>query len=160
MVENIRPTSNVNSNWDVNTYANIDENVVEPNAGNGDTINWDKNDDGEKQEYNMGNTTYTAITKLVLWIYTRTLDDGGTVARMKIGATDSGDLSLPNDDSWHSKTWNGTWTQAEVNSLTVELEAPARIGGSKYGEFDVVYVEVTGTTAVRKNIIICKEENG
>ena len=146
--EYLDPNSNITSVWKTYNYTNIDNGVRQPSTNTSDYIQWNKSDDDEIQAYGMSNlSSLTSITSIKVWVYgKRTSHDPDLQCRINVGGSyeDYQNFGLTSTSSWHSLTFNGTWTDTDVNALGVYFLSGS-IGGFSDNKIYLVYAEITGT---------------
>ena len=154
--EFLDPNSNVNTLWDVYNYlGRIDDGVRQPSLPpNGGTqrVSAAEGDDFEEQAYGMTNPvgSYDEITSIVVWVYGNYVDTASPGCRIKVGGvyeTEQPSGIALGGYAWHSITFNGSWTQTEVNSLEISFNT---FSMGKTGQIVIpgAYVQITGTEAV------------
>jgi len=155
--EYLDPNSNITSVWKTYNYTNIDNGVRQPSTNTSDYIQWNKSDDDEIQAYGMSNlSSLTSITSIKVWVYgKRTSDDPDLQCRINVGGSyeDYQNFGLTSTSSWHSLTFNGTWTDTDVNALGVYFLSGS-IGNFSDNKIYLVYAEITGTNITGTNIKI------
>ena len=154
-VDQIRSNGNNNTLWYDYDYTKIDDNVVQPNAGDGlaaSALNSEEdpvwNDNGVRQQWDMSSLTVASFSSITLWVRakgslgTETLDLDVNIGGSWQGASQKS-LTPSNVYGWYSVTYNGTWTQEQLNGLIVGLTPNniSAIGATV--DVDVVYCDVT-----------------
>jgi len=146
----VRPNANNNELWSGHDYINIDEVVVQPNAGGGDVISADKYDDMERQQYDMQTLSgVESVTQIVLWVYASGIPlESYKYLRLNIAPggvwQTEQSKALTTSMAWYSATFNGTWTQADLDSLLIGLTTDT-MGTNDNTAVDVAYCEIYGT---------------
>ncbi len=149
-----RPVGNVNALWTINTFANIDEVVEDPAAGDGATCKAEAPDDNEEQIWSMDDVDepYTwSIDQVVLKFYCwRDEEPGLPDVRIKVNTTWSAtqvlnlpDITVP---AWVTLTYNGTWNKADFEADFQVGVKTAAIDGNEEVHIDTLYAIVHGYT--------------
>ena len=151
--EFLDPTSNVNAVWSANAYTLIDDGTRQPSVPATDKIVADDNDDSEEQSYGMSDpaASYSEITSIVVWAYGEVSHpslDNDLNCRIKVGGVyetaQSFGFTAAANLIWQSLTFNGSWTEAEVDNLEVSFITPT-IDKDESIEIHSMYVDMTGT---------------
>lgn len=156
--EIIRPDSTIYAVWNISNHENVDEVVEDPDEGDGNFVEADKDDDDNTLVHGLGNLTesYGGITSLKLVVLTGdAIDDEAQVFLYVNGAELTKiNLGLASDpNTYYDVTDNGSWTVDQINSAQVRYHCDNGISGSKVIQIDAVYVVVTGTEPASQVII-------
>ena len=142
LLETLRPISNGNTLWIENTYLNIDDAVVEPSDGDGNSIRANKDDNNDEQLYNLEKPT-RAKTSVRVWIRSYHEASNGMTVRLYVGETmQSANILQGTSYAWASIEFAGTWSKAEFNTLFQVGFIPAA------DEDQTQYVDVLYTDAI------------
>jgi len=149
--EYLDPNGNSTSVWVSNAYTSIDDAVREPNdPGTATSIYANKSDDSEEQTYTMSNTveTYGAVTQIVIWVNGMIV--AGTpeiTCRISVGGSweTAQNMGLTTSQAWHSYTFNGSWSAANVDALLVSFITPNMPGSLDLVTIYCAYADISGT---------------
>ncbi|OHA46259.1 MAG: hypothetical protein A2828_00790 [Candidatus Terrybacteria bacterium RIFCSPHIGHO2_01_FULL_43_35] len=135
----------------------VDDNVTQPTAG--DTANYVRTGTsgagGEIEEYTMTTTGVGAVTSIKFWIYSQAITLASTADTLTLnliinGVDQAAATITPNQGSytWQSATFNGSWSQADLNGLNFKITRNMLGTGPSSGRDDdiavaTVYAEVT-----------------
>jgi len=100
--------------------------------------------------------TYSEITNLTLWVYVTDVDQSTMSAWMTVNGVNSTSITFTSSETnqWKSFSWNGSWTQVQVDGMTVTGKAPTSIGNPKEDHIDAIYVDVTGTLGAAPGVFL------
>jgi len=146
--EVLRPNSTINAVWLANTYANIDEVVLDPAAGDGNFVQAGKNDSDEEESWGFDNTSLTEnVNQITLHLYARSNSNAPTMQmRLEVGAGNYTDYQSEafavGTYTWYTYTFNAdtSWTTAQINDLRVNILAPSDLASTKTCNIDTMYV--------------------
>jgi len=156
MLQILRPVSNVNGNWQRNDYTYIDDEVLEPNAGDSvpntatGNIFANKSDGNEIQTYNMGSSSITGfIDKIYLKHYGNLSLYSSLTCRIKIDGVwtsyKSSNLSGYFIDGittykWATVEFVGPWNISPSTAFQLEYLTPTSCDLCGL-EIDVAYLQ-------------------
>ena len=124
----------------------INDGVRQPTSVDSSYI--ESSTDAYASEFNFTTLTVASVSSVVVWVYHM---DGGadsTVIGVQIymGGSWQTQQNLPHNlDGWDSLTFNGTWTQADLNALQVRVISVMPEGG--YSDIFEIYGVVTYSEA-------------
>jgi len=144
----IDPNSDVIAQWQASgiNHDHVDDGIREPNVPNSDDIDATDGDENAVDHYHM--TTLEGIdeaTKIVVWVYGRGTSGEQAICNARIddelylGAWTCTNTTF----AWRSHTYNGSWTQSDIDGLQIRFTAD-----SNYGKYDgtwirACYMEIT-----------------
>lgn len=123
-----------------------------PSTGSGQTIDALDGDESDIDEFTMDNsiTDVAVVTQIVIWTYgfnTPANMDGKI--RIYIGGWQTEyTLNFSSSWGWVSVTWNGSWSQAQLNGLQLRYTANSLIGKFDAHIIAAAYAQVTYTVPV------------
>jgi hypothetical protein len=143
-----RPIANVTSVWNANTYANIDDAVLDPAAGDGVTITANASDDNETQSYKIALPVIPVMVDLLtLEIYSK---GGGAyptfVANLIVNGVTvrTSNIFAGSDYGWTAAAVFVTLNMGQLgNQFQLDFVSPA-MASEDYIYIDVAYVTVRG----------------
>ena len=146
-----RPTADANTLWADYGYADIDEAVTQPTAGDGLDNYADQDDDDERQAYTCSKPvgSYATVTQVVVWVYTKKVGSPGAfTVGFQTNSTwyMSSPITLTTSYAWYSATLTagGPWTKAQIDA---QFELGVMCGtmptGSNEIYVDTLYVVAT-----------------
>jgi hypothetical protein len=155
MTEIIRPGNASGIIWDTPTVTLIDDDVIQPTAGDGSYANTDFKDDNDAQVWNQFthangsglSELYSSITSIKVWAYAR--DAGGQDEDLINSIWVSGGWSsettwlTTGSFAWYSTEYTGTWSPTDIDDIQVEL----KVASNPDIQLDVLYVELDGAAA-------------
>ncbi len=131
----------------------VDDNVTQPTGGN--VTNYvgtgTAGAGGEIEEYNMTTTTGVGeVTSIKFWMYSQTITLGSTADTLSLTINIGGADQTPVDitpssgvSTWQSATFNGSWTQADLNGLRLKFTRNMLGTGPGSGRDDDIAVATT-----------------
>ena len=133
-----------------NNYQQIDDGVRQP-SDPGTVTGVEDNGDGTIDIYNMTTiASVTSVSQVVIWVYGKV--DGADVDTTDIDINMGGwegaqtiPFSHGAAPAWQSVTFNGTWSQADLDGLQVKATANHNIAGAN-NNYEI-YAEVTYSSA-------------
>lgn len=136
----LQPNADVTNNWTKsagsNGYACIDDAVTQPTdpTTSGDGENISSSTDTQVQECHVGTFTLGSDTmnSATLWVYAETGRKRGIDWDLRHGSTVlATGTRIPAQSSaqWHSVTYNGSITQAQIDDLRLKLTCVSTAGG-------------------------------
>jgi len=149
----IRPSGNVNALWDTNTFANIDDNVLQPSIGDGLDDLQLGSDAGEEQIWFLSGLNIPGGTLTDLIVYTYGLADNANDIHASGRAYFNGTPTttwerfdfLTTGDAWDSGIWTGLSQSTENLVIAFGLDGSKTpsfsVGKSTSLNLDVVYAE-------------------
>jgi len=152
----LRPNQNVNTLWDIYTYANIDDNVVAPNTPGLDRVRAYDTDAYSEQIWGFTNPAgsgITSVSEVNFHLYAGQWDvqDFHVKARLRIGSggTWTGAQTVSLDSyAWKEVQFVGSWTVSDMDNLQLGLQA-----GDTESVYDAevsvraLYCEICGPTS-------------
>lgn len=143
-----RPIANVNTLWNSNSYASIDDVVLQPNAGDGVKCNANSTDDNEAQAWYMSRIKgdFSFIDGVMVWVNAYKVGTAGNpTVNINIGGVNqtAQSMALTTSAAWYSFGFTGTWNLGDWNyppSGSQVIITSGSISGDVY--VDVVYAEV------------------
>lgn len=147
----LRPNGNNNTNWNLNDYTLIDDIVTQPVAPTtgSDYAYPNKNDDSESQEWTLEDcpTHISSVTSVIVWVYGKSTEADPTMD-VNINVNSSWQtaqtITFTSSYAWYSKTFTGTWTEANMNGMLVRLTTKSIVNNLTW-EIDALYCYVTGS---------------
>jgi len=158
------PEGDVSPGWPTTTgashYTEVDEGSATP-----DTNTYFASDNADNTSYTnefimTSQTNIDSATVITVRIYANTTITGSGVDTVTLNARINGTLLggqnvTPSQGSyaWREATWNGTWSQADIDSLQVSMTRNVVGGGNPTGRGDQIRIatvttELTYTSAV------------
>ncbi len=121
------PTGVSSNNWENGTWSNVDNGIRQPDV-NGITL--DSMDDGLTgvAVFNMSNVVMGTdlTTAILVWIYAKGEGGGDDIEgdlNIAGGFEGQSAFSITASNSWKSLTFTGSWTDTQVDAMTVEVTA-------------------------------------
>lgn len=151
----LRPTLAVNTQFDTSNVLLIDDNVEAPTAGDGTTVEADFQDDDEEQIY--GDFEHESLASVAeafdhvtsVKVHVRVQDQGGSddwvdVRILIDGVWESAQrITATGTMAWYEKEFTDPdWDPVDIDDIQVGLA----VGSNPDMFFDVLYLEVDGTT--------------
>ena len=145
----LRPNATVTNEWYIGNHTGVDEDVTQPNIPTGYPDDWasDPSDDNEIIVMGFPNTIddVDEVTNITVWTYGETMEDDDPEVSVNMGGWQvDQQCNLPPFEvpNWTFNSFNGSWTQANLDALQVRFTADTP---SKYGSHDLwcIYVVVT-----------------
>lgn len=148
--EVVRPISNINSSWNTNSFANIDDPVLQPAAGSGDVCGCNETQFGNVQQWGLSSPESTGtISAAKIWCRAITdSNEDGTISSCRIrlnGTWYTGtQISFLNGGSYSWAYWQFTGSYGPISGSLPAVELTYN-GASPDSlvEVDVVYAELT-----------------
>ena len=147
----LRPTGTVSHTWSQGTgHANIDDVVTQPAAGDGSIIKATQpaGDDNDVEVVSFGTISVGSVSNITVWTYGGYAGGAGTPeVDVYMGAWQGyQEVSFTGAPFvWTSDSFNGSWTQANLDGLQVRYRADVPDAGKaeETNSIDVCYVVVT-----------------
>ena len=147
----IRPNSTPVNQWFAGRdHTDVDEEVVQPNAGNQGTdviaASDIMADDGQIESFGFPDTINDVdeVTNITVW--SNGWQDGGNSPEVKITGEDYVECTLGGAFGWTSDSFDVSWNQSELNALVVTYRADVP-NKNDTNTIDVCYVVVTYSQA-------------
>lgn len=148
------PNGDVQKEWNSacgNHYECVDGGVRQPATPTDDDINALDGNENDIDRFYMDNSIQGVdeVTSVTVWIYGRNSTGERCSVDLQVGSLEpwQGYQSVDMDGSyaWRSKTFNGSWTQANLDDMQVRFKAYSAYGTYDYTRIRAFYCEVTYT---------------
>lgn len=145
----LRPNATVSNEWSIGNHTNVDEEVTQPAAGDDDCLVATNGDGDDNQVVVLGFpntiTDVDEVTNITVWTYGGRFGNNSPEVDVNMGGWQGYlECTLAADPnwSWTSDSFDGSWTQADLDGLQVRYRADVP---DKYNTNypSVVYVVVT-----------------
>lgn len=151
------PNGDVQKEWESacgNHYECIDGGVRQPAAPTTDDIGAFDGNENDIDRFYMDNSIQDVdeVTSVTVWIYGRNSTGERCSVDIQLGSIQpwEGYQSVNMDGSyaWRSKTFNGSWTQTNLDEMQVRFKAYSNYGTYDYTRIRAFYCEVTYSEVV------------
>ena len=150
------PNGDVQKEWEsscANHYECIDGGVRQPNAPTTDDIAALDGNENDIDRFYMDNSIQGVdeVTSVVVWIYGRNSTGEHCLVDLQMGTLEAWEgyqtVNMDGSYAWRSKTFNGSWTQANLDDMQVRFKADSIYGTYDYTRIRAFYCEVTYSQA-------------
>jgi len=138
----VDPNDDVSNAWVVSgggdAYDNLDDGVRQPDEPDADYIFAGDGNENDECIMRMGTLTdVDTVSSIVIWTYGKATSGERPTIDINInGYQGVQTVLLDTSYSWKSNTFNGNWTQSQLNDLLVKYKAD-----TAYGKYDSTYIK-------------------
>jgi len=142
-VDYVDPNGDVQKEWNSacpNHYECIDGGVRQPAAPTSDNINAVDGDENDIDRFYLTSLPdVQEVTSVKIWIYGNNTTGEHCLVDLQMGSLEPWEgyqtVNMDSGYAWFSKTFNGSWTQTNLDQCQVRFKAD-----SAYGKFDTTWI--------------------
>lgn len=151
VVDYCDPDSAIQERWQATGsphHDQVDDAVRQPgDPGTATYVNAADGDDNDEELFGMTTlSNVDEVTNVTLWARCKRIGTDWTMGldiRMGVAWKGFSNITPATTPTWYSLSWNGSWTQSDLDNLAVALKASGSLGKTDVQYCYEVYVAVT-----------------